>query len=162
MVVRQRVVRFQQRSSRRGALGSYTLGMSGNQDRAERARAFVGRVYDQAEGMIEGRLQTLADEPSKPGDALGAQRFFRAVESAVRAAKLAASLVIPIGRAPSDHSNEDEMRDRDDSPENLERIRAELESRLTELDAALEAKGLSVEPGRWPTARAGREPVQSS
>ena len=59
-------------------------------------------------------------------------------------------------------SNEDEMRDRDDSPENLERLRTELESRLSELDAAFEQKGLSVEPGRWPTARTGREPVQST
>jgi hypothetical protein len=134
--------------------------MSGNQDRAERARAFVGRVYDVAEDMIEGGLQTLKQETFKPGDALGAQRFFRAVEGAVRAAKLAASLVIPVGRGSSDDGNEDEMIERDDSPENLQRIRAELESRLSELDAAFEQKGLSVEPGCWPTARAGREPVQ--
>ena len=83
--------------------------MSGNQDRAERARAFVGRVYDVAEDMIEGGLQTLKQETFKPGDALGAQRFFRAVEGAVRAAKLAASLVIPVGRGSSDDGNEDEV-----------------------------------------------------
>lgn len=136
--------------------------MSGNQDRAERARAFVGRTYDLAEEMIERGLQTLKQETFKPGDALGAQRFFRAVEGAVRAAKLAASLVIPVGRPSTDDSDEDEMRDRDDSPENLERLRAELESRLSELDAVLDKKGLSVEPGCWPTARPRREPVQPS
>jgi hypothetical protein len=135
--------------------------MSGIQDRAERARAFVDRTYDLAEGMIEEQLQALKAEKREPG-ALAAQRFFRAVEAAVRAAKLAASLVIPVGRASGDDGNEDEMIERDDSPENLERLRAELESRLSELDAAFEQKGLSVEAGRWPTARAGGEPVRSS
>lgn len=136
--------------------------MSGNQDRAERARAFVGRTYDVAEGIVDRQMAALNAVETKPGDLLAAQRMLRAVELGVRAAKATAAMVTPPASPDRGQTTEDEMIDRDDSPENLERLRAELESRLSELDAAFEQKGLSVEPGRWPTARPGRESVQSS
>jgi hypothetical protein len=155
-------VLFSRRSSSRGALILYTLGMSGNQDRAERAQAFVGRTYDVAEAIVDRQMTALNAVETKPGDLLASQRMLRAVDLGVRAAKATAALVTPPTSPDRGQTTEDEMIDRDDSPENLERLRTELESRLSELDAALEAKGLSVEPGRWPTARAGREPLQPS
>ena len=95
-------------------------------------------------------------------DLAAAVRRVRAVGVFSRSVRAVVALS-PLSRSGGDRQlEEDEMKHRDDSPENLERMRAELEARLDRLNAVLESKGIVVEPGCWPTARPDRESVQSA
>jgi hypothetical protein len=118
--------------------------MTGNQDRATRARARLEQVYDQLDPMLDKALAALDAKPLEPGDALGVQRYVRGVELAARAARTLATLIAPPTRVGGIEQAEDDMKDddRDDSPEVLDRLRAELESRLDSLRATIEAKRL--------------------
>ena len=145
---------------RRGALVAYCLGMTGHQDRAARAQARLDAIYERLDLMIDLALDALDAVELKAGDALAVQRYVRGVDLTGKAAKTLAGLMSgPVRGGPSEQT-EDEMNHRDDSPETLDRLRAELESRLAQLDAVFEQKGLFVEPGCWPRARSGGEPVQ--
>lgn len=101
---------------------------------------------------------------AKPGadDLAAAVRRVRAVGVFARSVRAVAALSPPGRSGVVRLPEEDEMKHRDDSPGNLERMRAELEARLDRLNAVLEAKGIVVEPGCWPVARPGRESVQSA
>ena len=118
--------------------------MTGNQDRADRARARLEQVYDLLDPMLNNAMTALDANPLKPGDALGVQRYVRGVELVARAARTVATLIAPPGRGGRGEQPEDDMNDddRDDSPEVLDRLRAELESRLDSLRATIEAKRL--------------------
>ena len=118
--------------------------MTGNQDRADRARARLEQVYDLLDPMMNNAMTALDANPLKPGDALGVQRYVRGVELVARAARTVATLIAPPGRGGRGEQAEDDMNDddRDDSPEVLDRLRAELESRLDSLRATIEAKRL--------------------
>ncbi len=96
------------------------------------------------------------------GDLGAAERRARAVGVFARSVRAVVALSPPLRSGGDRPLEEDEMKHRDDSPENLERMRAELEARLDRLNAVLESKGIVVEPGCWPTARPDREPVQSA
>lgn len=112
--------------------------------------------------IIDRGVRVLADETPGPGDVAGVERQARTVGVIARSARAVVALT-PAPAGPRDpEAKEDEMKHRDDSPENLERMRAELETRLDRLNAVLEAKGIVVEPGCWPTARADREPVHTA
>ncbi len=95
-------------------------------------------------------------------DLAAAVRRVRAVGVFARSVRAVVALSPPLRSDGNRQAEEDEMKHRDDSPENLERMRAELESRLDRLNAVLEAKGIVVEPGCWPVARGVRESVQSA
>jgi len=136
--------------------------MTGNQDRAERAQARLDAVYERLDPMIDKAIDALAAVEPKAGDALAVQRYVRGIDLTGKAAKTLAGLISGPGRGGVGEQTEDEMNHRDDSPETLERLRAELETRLAQLDAVFEQKGLAVEPGCWPRARTGGEPVQPS
>lgn len=138
------------------------MGMTGNQDRAARAAAWVGDLQDMLMPIIDRGVLVVAASVPAPGDVAEVERQARTVGVIARSAKAIVALTPVQGDARDPGLEEDEMRNRDDSPENLERMRAELEARLDRLSAVLEAKGIVVEPGCWPTARAEREPVHAA
>ena len=132
--------------------------MTGNQDRAARASARLEQVHDLLDPMLDHVIAALCAKPPAPGDALGVQRHVRGVELIARAARTLATLIDPPGRARGVEQAEDDMKDddRDDSPEELDRLRAELESRLDSLRATIEAKRLEGwTVVRSPAPRAG-------
>lgn len=120
------------------------MGMTGNQDRAARAQARLDQIYGRLDPMLNTAMDTLDESPPKKGDVLSVQRYVRGVELIARAARAVAVLIAPPGRGRAAGQTEDDMKDddRDDSPETLDRLRAELESRLDGLRATIEAKRL--------------------
>ena len=112
--------------------------------------------------IIDRGVLVVAASVPAPGDVAEVERQARTVGVIARSAKAIVVLTPVQGGARDPGLEEDEMRNRDDSPENLERMRAELEARLDRLNAVLEAKGIVVEPGCWPTARAERKPVHAA
>ena len=137
------------------------MGMTGNQDRAARAAAWAGARQDDLMAIIDADLAVLKAAAPTAGDLLAAERRVRAAGVFARTGRA----VVALSSSPQSGGQqleEGEMKHRDDTPENLERMRAELETRLDRLNAVLESKGIVVEPGCWPVARTGREPVQSA
>jgi hypothetical protein len=135
------------------------LGMTGNQDRAARAAAWADARQDDLMAIIDADLAAIKAAAPTSDDPGAAERRVRAVgvfARSVRAVVALSSLPQSGGR----QLEEGEMKHRDDTPENLERMRAELETRLDRLNVVLESKGIVVEPGCWPVARSVREPVQ--
>ena len=126
--------------------------MTGNQDRAARAQTRLDQIYGRLDPMLDAAMDTLDESQPKKGDALSVQRFVRGVEMTARAARTVATLIAPPGRSARAGQAEDDMNDddRDDSPEALDRLRAELESRLDGLRATIEAKRLEG----WTVVRA--------
>lgn len=139
--------------------------MTGNQDRAERAQARLDVIYERLDRKLDRGIDALDALPLEPGDALAVQRYVRGVELVARTARAVAALIAPPSRArPQAGEAEDDMNDddRDDSPENLDRLRAELESRLDRLRATIEAKRVDCLAGSRRLASAEREPVRAA
>ncbi|GLS01339.1 hypothetical protein GCM10007859_13520 [Brevundimonas denitrificans] len=138
------------------------MGMTGNQDRAARAAAWSDALQDDFMAIVDEDVVVLKAARPAVDDLAAAVRRVRAVGVFARSVRAVVALSPPPRSGGDRHPEEDEMKHRDDSPENLERMRAELETRLDRLNAVLEAKGIVVEPGCWPTARPDRESVQSA
>ena len=112
--------------------------------------------------LIDETVDVLEARRLEQGDVAGAERQARTVGVIARSARVVQALV-PAPRGGDDpKAEENEMKHRDDSPENLERMRAELEARLDRLNAVLESKGMVVEPGCWPTVRPERQPFHAA
>lgn len=138
------------------------MGMTGNQDRAARAAAWSGAKQDDFMAIVDEDVVVLKAAKPAVDDLAAAVRRVRAVGVFARSVR-AVVVLSPPSRSGGDRQlEEDEMKHRDDSPENLERMRTELEARLDRLNAVLEAKGIVVAPGCWPVARPVRESVQSA
>lgn len=138
------------------------MDMTGNQDRAARAAAWSGAMQDDFMAIVDEDVVVLKAAKPAVDDLAAAVRRVRAVGVFARSVR-AVVMLSPPSRSGGDRQlEEDEMKHRDDSPENLERMRTELEARLDRLNAVLEAKGIVVEPGCWPVARPVRESVQSA
>ena len=135
------------------------MGMTGNQDRAARAAAWSGVMQDEFMAIVDEDVVVLKAAKPAAGDLAAAERRVRAVGVFARSVRAVVALSPPL-QSGGRQLEEGEMKHRDDTPENLERMRAELETRLDRLNAVLEAKGIVVEPGCWPVARSVREPVQ--
>lgn len=138
------------------------MGMTGNQDRAARAAAWAGDLQEMLMPIIDRGVLVVAAKAPEPGDVAEVERQARTVGVIARSGRAIVALTPAPSGVKDAGVEEDEMKNRDDSPENLERMRAELETRLARLDAVLEAKGIVVEPGCWPTARSDRKPVLST
>ena len=136
------------------------MGMTGNQDRAARAAARSDALQDQFMQMIDEDVAVAKAVTSETGDLGAAERRARTVGVFARSVRAVVALSPPPRSGGDRQLEEDEMKHRDDSPENLERMRAELETRLDRLNAVLESKGIVVEPGCWPTARPDRERIR--
>jgi hypothetical protein len=143
-------------------LVAYSLGMTGNQDRTARAAAWASDLQDMLMPIIDRGVLVVAASAPGAGDVAEVERQARTVGVIARSGKAIVALTPVQGCARDPGQEEDEMRNRDDSPENLERMRTDLEARLDRLNAVLEAKGIVVEPGCWPTARAERKPVHAA
>lgn len=112
--------------------------------------------------IIDRGVVVVADKVPGPGDVAEVERQARTVGVIARSTRAVVALIPASGGASGSEAEEDEMKHRDDSPENLERMRVELEARLDRLNAVLEAKGIVVEPGCWPVARTDRKPVHAA
>lgn len=137
------------------------MGMTGNQDKAARAAAWAGDLQEQFMAIVDTDVVILKAASPAAGDLGAAERRVRAVGVFARSVRAVVALSPPSRSGGDRQLEEDEMKHRDDSPENLERMRAELEARLDRLNAVLESKGIVVEPGCWPVARPVREPVHA-
>lgn len=138
------------------------MGMAGNQDRARRAAAWSDALQDDFMAIVDEDVVVLKGARPAADDLAAAVRRIRAVGDFARSVRAVVALSPPSRSGGDRQPEEDEMKHRDDSPENLERMRAELEARLDRLNAVLEAKGIVVEPGCWPVARTDREPVHAA
>lgn len=136
------------------------MGMTGNQDRAARAAAWAGDVQARLMPIIDRGVLVVEDKVPGPGDVAEVERQARTAGVIARSARAVLTLIPASGGASGAGAEEDEMKHRDDSPENLERMRTELETRLDRLNAVLEAKGIVIEPGCWPGPRTVQEPVR--
>ncbi len=138
--------------------------MTGNQDKAARAAARLEQIYDRLDPMLDRAMVALDDSPLESGDTLAVQRFVRGVELVARAARTIATLINPPGRGPGAAQTEDDMDndDRDDSPEALDRLRAELESRLDGLRTTIEAKRVEGWTVVRATARGDQEHAEAA
>ena len=136
------------------------MGMTGNQDGAARAAAWSDALQDQFMQMIDEVVAVAKAVTSETGDLGAAERRARTVGVFARSVRAVVALSPPPRSGGDRQLEEGEMKHRDDSPENLERMRAELETRLDRLNAVLESKGIVVEPGCWPTARPDRERIR--
>ncbi|MBU2040552.1 MAG: hypothetical protein KKA37_00895 [Alphaproteobacteria bacterium] len=135
--------------------------MTGNQDRAARAAAWSGAKQDDFMAIVDEDVVVLKAAKPAVDDLAAAVRRVRAVGVFAHSVRAVVALSPPSRSGGDRQLEEDEMKHRDDSPENLERMRSELEARLDRLNAVLESKGIVVEPGCWPVARADREPVHA-
>lgn len=134
--------------------------MSENQDRLARLTAWAGELADKMTPILDRSAEILSNQKLKDDDVAGAEKVARAVGVVVRSARAVVMLARSGGAKRAPPPQEDEMNERDDSPETLKRLRDDLERRLSRLQSKLESKGLCVEPGRWPTARAEPEQVR--
>lgn len=135
--------------------------MTGNPDGAAAAANWAGALQEKLMPVLDREVAALVTAKPSIEDLPGIERRSRIVGVIARSAKAVVVMTPAPGNMSEPGPEEDEMKDRDDSPENLERIRADLAARLDLLDATLEAKGIVVEPGCWPTARSERQPVHA-
>lgn len=139
--------------------------MTGNQDKAQRARRHLDALYEDLQPLVGEKLAGhLKATELEPGDSLAAQRYARAIDLTVKCGLTLSTLQISKGTRAAAPKSEDDMSDddADDSPETLDRLRADLERRLARVQSLLDRKGLVVEPGCWPTSRPGQERIRSS
>lgn len=126
-----------------------------------RTAAWEAGRLDDFMAMIDESVAVVKGLTLEPGDVKTAVIRARAVGVLARSVRAVTALSPSLRRRGARLPEEDEMKHRDDSPENLERMRIELEARLGRLNATLEAKGIVVAPGCWPTARAERQPLHA-
>lgn len=130
--------------------------MAGNQDKTAQAEARLRAVYDRLNPMIDRAMDTLEACELQPDDLLCVQRFARAIDIVARSTRAVVRLLIPLSK-PSTRSRSEEIdvrdNERDDSPENLERLRALMESQLDSVHAVLEEKRLDCAAFARPTSR---------
>lgn len=132
--------------------------MAGHQDRtrqaAERAEALAAHVMERVAPYLEDCVEALVSDKPTPGDLTGIAGRARTAGVLVRTASavvvLARRLDAPRRRAATE---EDELDHRDDSPETLDRMRADLDQRLAGLAAVFAKNGVVARPGAWPVAR---------
>ena len=133
--------------------------MTGNQDRAAAAAAWIEAGRERLMAACDQVMEAITATRVEPNDSLGAARQVRAIDLIAKTMPKVAAMCLPdritsadkarraskqAGPGADQDSTEDHMNDneRDDSPENLERLRAELESRLARLHDVLEQKCL--------------------
>jgi hypothetical protein len=140
--------------------------MTGNQDRAAGPEGWAETMMRAIKPEIEDCVRSVtAGERLAPGDVAGAERKARCLGVMARSVRSVAAMATPSrreGPATADDDAGGETADRDDSPETRDRLRHELEHRLDQLHGRFDAKGVVVEPGRWPVARSDREPARAS
>lgn len=144
--------------------------MSGNQDTAAgagdrvasaRARALV--VCERLHAQLDRAVQAIEACELEPQAPLTVQRFVRAIELTARAALTLEKMAVgkaAKARREDDQTEQDVSKaDRDDSPENLQRIRDELMDDFDRIHALLEQKELAGRPDAEGASRAEGAPA---
>ena len=138
--------------------------MTGNQDRAAEMAAWISAGREILIAECDRVMKCLTETKLEPGNGLAAARHLRAIQlmakimpvvavmclpdEVISAAKLTRALKrsgLNLSKTPEENMADHE---RDDSPENLERLRAELESRLARLHDVLQQKRLDEDAER--------------
>lgn len=123
---------------------------------------WLAAIHARLSGLIDRTLEVIAASEDPPGDVAAAEKKARAIGVLARSAK-AVDALRPRPKADEPRANEpgDDM-DRDDSDDidagELERLRAELESRLDHLRGVYERKRLAEGIVASPTE--GGDPVR--
>ena len=117
--------------------------MTGNQDRAAQATAVLEAFQTRMQGVLERAAEALEATEMKPGDGLGIQRCAKAAEMVAKAVRVVVFMDAPERSASKAEAAEDDMIEYDDSPETMERLQLELQSRLDRLRATVERKRLA-------------------
>ena len=138
--------------------------MTGNQDRTAAGADWHTAVTARLRPLVERSVAALEDTTLEKGKSLEVQRYSRAIELTARCADRVEKMTHLAPPKRKTETCEDKLseHDRDDSPENLERIRNELERSLSVVEAGFEKKGLVMRPGRWPAPRTGGEVLRSA
>lgn len=138
--------------------------MTGNQDKTADMAAWVGAGRETLIAECDRVMKCLTETKLEPGNGLAVARHLRAIQLLAKIMPVVAMMCLPdelisaakLTRALK-HSglnltktSEDKMaaHERDDSPENLERLRAELESRLSRIHDVLQQKRLDEDAER--------------
>ena len=116
--------------------------MTGHQDRTARTTAVLEAYQARMEAVLNRAAEALEATEMKPGDGLGVQRCVRAAEMLARAVRAVVFMDAPERALSKAEAAEDDMVEYDDSPETMERLHLELQSRLDRLRATVERKRL--------------------
>jgi hypothetical protein len=116
--------------------------MTGNQDRTARATAVLEAYQARMEAVLNRAAEALEATDMKAGDGLGIQRCVKAAEMVAKAVRAVVFMDAPERPASKAEAAEDDMADYDDSPETMERLQLELQSRLDRLRTTVERKRL--------------------
>ena len=116
--------------------------MTGNQDRTTRATAVLEAFQARMEAFLNRAAEALEATDMKAADGLGIQRCVKAAEMLSKAVRVVVFMDAPERPAPAADATEDDMIEYDDSPETMERLQLELQSRLDRLRATVERKRL--------------------
>jgi len=116
--------------------------MTGNQDRTARATAVLEAFQARMEAFLNRAAEALEATDMKAADGLGIQRCVKAAEMLSKAVRVVVFMDAPERPAPAADATEDDMIEYDDSPETMERLQLELQSRLDRLRATVERKRL--------------------
>lgn len=114
--------------------------MTGNQDRTARATAVLEAYQTRMEAVLNRAAEALEATDMKAGDGLTIQRCVKAAEMLSKAVRVVVFMDAPERPASKAEAAEDDMIEYDDSPETMERLQLELQSRLDRLRATIERK----------------------
>lgn len=149
--------------------------MTGNQDITSEMAAWIdgGRAMLIAE--CDRVMESLTKAKLEPGNALAAVKHLRAIQFMMKVMPAVALMCLPDQQISASklkralktsglnfaETSEEDMtaHERDDSPENLERLRAEFIARIARTHAAFETKGGDRDGECGPAARDERDPV---
>lgn len=124
--------------------------MTGNQDRTARATAVLEAYQTRMEAVLNRAAEALEAIDMKAADGLAIQRCVKAAEMLSKAVRVVVFMDAPERPASKAEAAEDDMIEYDDSPETMERLHIELQSRLDRLRATVERKRLEG----WTVVRA--------
>ncbi len=149
--------------------------MTGNQDKTAAAAAWVDGGRERLMAACDKALDAITNNTLDPKDGVAVGRQIRAIAMMAKTMPLVAVMCLPdelISAAKLNHAlkssglkldkaaEEDMARhERDDSPENLQRLRGELEARIARVHDAFERKNGNRAGERGPVARDEPDPV---
>lgn len=144
-----------QRHALHTTLPGYDAGMSGNQDRAARARARTEARHDEMQDFLDRAKDTLMACPLDPATPVKTQQVIRGIELVAKASltleKMAAA-PRTARAAPMETEQDVSKADRDDSPGNLQRMRDDLVEHFDRMRIQIERKDAGRQDDGGPAA----------
>jgi hypothetical protein len=130
--------------------------MSGNQDRAARARARTEARHDEMQDFLDRAKDTLMACPMDPATPVKTQQVIRGLELVIKVSLALEKMAIAPRSArstPMETEQDVSKADRDDSPETLQRMRDDLVEHFDRMRIQIEHKDADWRAGRESTAR---------